>query len=101
MALDPATGPIPREEFAKLIDAPFGAATKAIRKYDPLYARAPGEKITWTVRVEAMGRREGTVEIEAPDEKSAREKVCDLSGDDIEWDWDEDDFRILSIKAED
>lgn len=100
MTPDPSTGPMPREEFAKLVSAPFGEARKAIRKYDPLYGRAPGEKITWTVRVEQMGRREGTVEVEAVDEKAAREKVHDLSGDDIEWDCDDDDFRIVSIKAD-
>jgi len=96
--IDPSTGPVPREKFAALIHAPFGQAAKEIRKYDPLFGRAPGEKIKWTVRVESMGRRDGTAEVEAASEKEAEKLAEDLSSDDVEWDWDEDDFRITSIK---
>ncbi len=98
MALDPSTGPVPRDEFAKLIDAPCGEAKKVIRKYDPLFGRAPGEVVKWTVMVEATGRRTGVAEVDAATEKEAEKLADDLSGDDVEWDYDEDDFRIISVK---
>lgn len=98
MALDPSTGPVPREEFATLIDAPYGEAAKKIRKYDPLFGIPPGTKIKWTVRCETMGRRDGTAEVEAASEKEAAALAENLTYDEVEWDFDEDDFRILSIK---
>jgi hypothetical protein len=96
--LDPSTGPVPREVFAKLGEAPFGAAVKIIRRYDPLYGRVEGKKIKWTVLCETNGRRAGTAEVEATSEKAAEKAAENLSYDDVEWDWDEDDFTIISIK---
>ncbi len=58
MARDPITGPISREEFKALVQAPFGEAVKVIRKYDPQFGRAEGEKFRWKVR----GRCNSTVE---------------------------------------
>jgi hypothetical protein len=96
--LDRSTGPVPRAEFADLVNAPFGQAVKVIRKYDPLYGRQPGEKIKWVVQVQEMGRRDGTAEVEAASEKEAEKIAENLSSDDVEWDYDGADFRIVSIE---
>jgi hypothetical protein len=80
-----------------LVNAPFGHATKAIRKYDPLYGRAVGEKINWRVRCEAM-RTTGIAEVEASSAEDAAAAAADLSFHEVDWDGDEDSFRILSIE---
>lgn len=67
--LDPVSGPLSKDELRALVDAPFGQATKIIRRHDPLYGRAPGEKIRWKVRLE--GHMQGTAYVEAATEKEA------------------------------
>src|ERR1035437_3871322 len=57
---DPITGPLSREQFKALVDAPFGHATKEIRKIDPLYGRADGEKFEFEVRCRATSSTMGT-----------------------------------------
>lgn len=96
--LDPVTGPIPREEFARLIDAPYGAALKAIRKYDPMYGRAEGEKISWCVEVTAM--TSGTARVEASSEEEAEKIAENLSSAEIDWDGAIEDLEVLSVRPE-
>ena len=91
--LDPITGPLDRETFKKLTDAPFGKATEIIRQYDPFWGRGDGEKVRWKVECEATGR--GVAYVEAISQKEANALADDLTMDDIEWD---DDFDILSVK---
>ena len=62
--IDPVSGPVPREEFRRLVELPYGKAREAIRKYDPCYGLEPGKKITWEVKVKAVSCR-GTAYVEA------------------------------------
>ena len=93
--LDPITGPLDRETFKKLTDAPFGKATEIIRQYDPFWG-------PWGRRRKSDGRSgdEATGRGVALWRKlSAKGKPMrwpmTLTMDDIKWD---DDFDILSVK---
>jgi hypothetical protein len=94
--LDPSTGPIPREEFAKLLSAPYGEAAKRIRRYDPMWGRADGEKIKW--RVEVTGQITGSAYVEASSEDEASKAAENLSAAEIDWDGGREDFQVLSIE---
>ncbi len=85
-AHDKATGPIPREEFMALVSAPFGAAEKVIRKYDPLWGRKDGEKIKWRVKFSRKVWETGDAIVEAENEKEAEDLADNISDDDISWD---------------
>lgn len=94
---DPVTGPLSRQQLAELASAPFGAATEAIRKHDPLWGRSEGEKINWAVTVKRSRRDEGRAVVQASSQKEAAMLADDLTDDDI--DWDEDcDFEIVSVE---
>lgn len=82
--MNPVSGKMPIEEFRKLKDAPYGAAIKTIRKYDPCWGVKPGEKIKWTVTATAQMRGEATVEASSQEEA---EKLADLLPD-HEFDWE-------------
>lgn len=82
---DRATGPIPREEFAKLASAPFGEAEKVIRKYDPLWRRKEGEKIKWKVTFSRTIRETGYATVEAENEKEAEKLADDVPDNKIDW----------------
>lgn len=84
--LDPVTGPIPREKFAEIVNAPFGYATKAIRKYDPFYGRKEGEKFKWAVRFTREVEEEGWGYVEAETEEEAIELGQALKEKDLTWD---------------
>lgn len=90
MAFDPISGPVPRDEFAKLAAAPFGEALKVIKKYDPLWGLKEGEKLTWRVR--ASSRMHGTAYIEAATQEEADNLADDLS--DASFDWECSKFSI-------
>lgn len=66
--IDPVTGPLSREEFARLVQAPFGKAIEAIREYDPQYGRQPGEKFRW--KLTARCEMQGVAYVMAADEKA-------------------------------
>ena len=83
MAHDPITGPLSRSQFADLVAAPHGEATKIIRKHDPFYKREPGEKVRW--RVVASGRMCGTTYVEASDQKEADKLADDLTDASFDW----------------
>jgi hypothetical protein len=96
--IDRVTGPLSREEFAELIDAPYGEATKRIRKHDPFYRLGPGEKVRF--RVEASGRMHGTAYVEASDQKEA-DKLADELGDaSFNWQDNESGFDIISVELD-
>lgn len=82
---DPISGPMPREEFQKLVDAPYGAALTEIRKYDPLYGRKPGEKIKWRVTLEREIAEVGTAYIEAETKEDAEKLADKLTEAQIDW----------------
>lgn len=96
MALDPSTGPIPRAEFAKLVDGPYGAAVKIIRRHDPMYGREEGEKIKW--RVEVTGTMTGTGWVEACSREEAEKAAENMSSSEIDWDGGREGFDVLSVE---
>lgn len=99
--LDKATGPIPRDEFASLVSAPYGAAEKAIRKYDPLWGRKPGEKLKWRVKFTREVTEVGYATVEAESEKEAEELADKISDASISWDvegW-QDNGTIESVEV--
>lgn len=83
-----ATGPIPPEEFRALIEAPYGAATKAIRQYDPMWGRKDGETVRWRVRVSMERPVVGSVIVEAETEEEAIDRAFEVNPDTIEWEPD-------------
>jgi hypothetical protein len=80
---DPVTGPIPREVFAQIVAAPFGGATQAIRKFDPLWGRVAGEPIKWKVKLSRETREVGSAVVEASTEEEANEIAALLPDKDI------------------
>lgn len=84
--LDPVTGPIPREEFKKLVDAPYGEALRRIRKHDPLYGRPPGEKFKWACTFTREVTEEGVGYVMAESEEEAEEMAGKLKESDLHWD---------------
>lgn len=96
--LDPVTGPLSRDEFMELAGAPFGAAAKRIRDFDPFFGRGDGEKIRW--KVKCRGDMHGTAYIEAASEKEANNLADNLSEAEVDWDGGSDDFEILSVEPD-
>ena len=88
---DPISGPIPREKFVELINAPFGEATKVIRKYDPLYGREDGEVIRWNVKFARKAYETGYATVEASSKEEAEKIASEMSGSKIDWEPDYDD----------
>lgn len=85
MTKDASTGPIPRDVFARLIDAPHGEALNTIRKYDPLFRRQNGELLKWKVTYFRTILDTGTAIIEAADEKQAWIIADKISTKEISW----------------
>ena len=98
MAHDPVTGPLSRDEFVELIAAPYGEATKIIRKHDPFYRREPGEKVRF--RVEASGRMRGTGYVEASDQKEADKLANELNDASFDWQDSGGGFDIISVELD-
>ena len=83
---DTVTGPLSREEFRGLVDAPYGQAKKAIRKHDPLFGVTPGEKIKWVVTAEQDCPMRGTAFVSAASKEEADELGGKLTYNDFDWD---------------
>lgn len=92
---DPVTGPLSRAELAALVAAPFGEAGKAIRKHDPFWGLAAGEKVEWEVKCKAKKR--GVAYVKAASEKEAHKLAEELTDFDVDW-GDDDNFEILSVE---
>ncbi len=92
---DPVTGPLTREELAALVAAPYGEATKAIRKHDPFWGLEAGAKIEWKVR--CRSNADGVAYIKAASQKEADALADDLTESDVDWGYD-DDFEVLSVE---
>jgi hypothetical protein len=104
MAIDPITGPVPPEEFRRLVDAPHGEAVKAIRKYDPTYGLKDGETIKWIVTYEREVTQVGTITVDASSEDEA-EKLADeiLENDEERFAWEStdsfaDNYELISVE---
>ncbi len=84
MKSDPISGPIPREKFDALVNAPHGEARDIIRQYDPFWGLPLGEKIEFEVevRAEVIG---GAI-VKAASLEEAKKLAKSLTRDDIEFD---------------
>lgn len=100
MPHDPSTGPIPRDVFASLANAPFGKALETIRQYDPLHARAEGEPIKWRVILRRKMWERGTVIVEAASETEAESMADEISCNQIDWSFShsEDEREIIAAE---
>lgn len=78
-------GPLSRDEFQALVDAPYGTAVRAIREHDPLFRREPGEKIEWLCRFSRVVDYQGEAYVWAETEEEARKRANALPEEDIEW----------------
>lgn len=95
MKTDPVTGPLSRDQFRELVDAPFGKATEVIRKYDPLFGRKEGEKFSWKVIASSTSTMVAYVEAENEDEAK---KLADELDDDAFDSCNDGDITIESVK---
>jgi hypothetical protein len=84
MKLDPISGPIPREKFDALVNAPHGEARNVIQQHDPFWGLPPGTKIDFEVEVcaEIIG---GAI-VKAASLEEAKKLADNLTRDDIEFD---------------
>lgn len=95
---DPVTGPLSREKLHELADAPFGAALKEIRKFDPLYGIRDGDLVKWRVKATRMAREDGVAEVEAASIEGAKRLAEELDADDFDWDEFNSDIGDLEIE---
>lgn len=84
MKLDPISGPIPRETFDTLVNAPHGEARDLIRQHDPFWGLAPGTEIEFEVEVRAEVIGGATVKASSLEE--AKQRAKNLKAADIEFD---------------
>jgi hypothetical protein len=94
--MNPISGPIPLEEFKALVDAPCGAARKAIQKHDPFWGREAHEKVLFTVKAKA--KCIGTAMIEASSQEDADKLAADLTDASFDWESSSGRFEILSVE---
>ena len=85
-----ATGPIPRDEFFSLVDAPCGRAAQVIRRYDPLWGRGlgDGKKIKWRVKLTQLVTMAGYVTVEAESQEEAGHLAEQIPDRDVSWDFE-------------
>lgn len=92
MAGHPISGPISPAELKALADLPYGKAADALRVHDPAWGLATPDKpiIKWEVTLTASMPVYAVVEVEAPDEATARKMALEtrLRGRD----WESDPF---------
>lgn len=105
---DPVTGPVPREVFKALADAPHGQALKEIRKYDPQYGTGGDNSLPlkkWIVFFTARHvRATGSLIIEAPTKDAARAAApqkIDTEIDRLEWEIDDRSLDVADITIDD
>lgn len=79
---DPVTGPLSRETLKELAASPHGIAVKTIRRFDPQWGRAEGEKFRWKV----TGRQDSHVYafVMAANQKEADKLADELDDNDFE-----------------
>lgn len=81
---NPISGPVPREKFNALVDAPHGEARDTIRQYDPFWGLPPGAKIKFEVEVRAD--LIGYAVVEAASLEEAKKLAAKLPVAEIEFD---------------
>ncbi len=101
---DKITGPLSREEFRALSNAPFGTALDVIRKHDPLYGRQPGEKLRWLVTLKREIPERGYATVMAETEEEAAQVAANLTEAEIDWEPDcdacYDEGTIVKVEPE-
>ncbi|MDE2105265.1 MAG: hypothetical protein KGL39_49020 [Patescibacteria group bacterium] len=99
MTTDPVTGPMPREEFKKLIDLPAGQAAATIRKYNPLFGREDGTPIKWRCQFTRTAQETGYATVEAATEEEAQKLASKISDADIEWKMDDNFSEVCELES--
>ena len=90
MSEDRATGRMPREVLASLVNAPFGQAEKVIEQYE---AGGPEWEVTFECTIE------GTAIIQASTKKAAEDEARKLSLRQIDWDEPRYDGELLFVRS--
>lgn len=90
-------GPLSADEFQSLVSAPYGAAVKTIRKYDPLYGKVSteGELVKWKVTLQKEVTMTGYVIVEAATEEDAENIADTIDENKIDWDEEESTFPMV------
>lgn|SRR5690348_13390221 len=97
--LDRVTGPLSRKEFEECVRAPYGEAVKVIRRYDPQYGRAPGEKFPWKVKCRC--EMYGEAIVMAADEKEANKLADELTDAAVDWMYGhESELEVTSVEPD-
>lgn len=92
MSINP-TGPVSAEELRRIADLPYGKAVDELRKHDPFWGRAEGEKIKWRVRYTERVTMRGSVTVEAASEEEAV-KIADKLTDEGKINFDDDSLNF-------
>lgn len=99
---DPVSGPISPDELKRIAELPFGRAGVELRKHDPAWGlgSADNPNIKWEVTLTAMMPVSTIVEVEAPDEATAKKEALKSR---LDWESDSfsgpEDIEIHSIAA--
>lgn len=93
-----SSGPLTPDELKALAEAPYGEATKAIRKHDPLFGRKPGEDIRW--RVEATNVSIMVAYVHAENEEEAQRLAEKLNSCAWKFSRANEDFEIISVEPQ-
>lgn len=90
-------GPIPREKFAEIINAPHGKAAELIRTYDPLWGRDNGDGVErkWKVKLSREITEIGFATVMAVTEEGAKILADALDEHDIDWQHEYSDHGIV------
>jgi hypothetical protein len=81
------TGPISQEQMQALAESPaFGVATAELRKHDPFWGRADGEKIRWRVTIYSKALMKATAFVEASSEDEANKLADAIEDSSLDWD---------------
>ncbi|MHA6731789.1 hypothetical protein [Devosia sp. A369] len=97
----PATGPISPAQMRALADAPYGKAGEVLRQHDPAWGLATPDKplIKWSVVLTGMMEVSAFVEVEAPDEATAKRIAMGMRMHQLDWDeqGSPDDIAVASV----
>jgi hypothetical protein len=100
-------GVVPEKAFREAESAPYGKATQILRQYDPLFGLVKDGQQVRRFSIECKQRKTVdeycTVQVEALDEKQARDFVRSLPDEQFRWQEDygsedEDDFEITKVR---
>lgn len=100
----PISGPISPEELKALAELPYGKAQDELRKHDPAWGLSTPDKplIKWAVTLTANMPVYAEVEVEAPDEATARKMALQMDIPDRDWERDfssPDDIDVESLES--